>query len=82
MSESSNFAAIWPLKSNKKSEYEIVSVSWIKNYKELKNHGQNLYKYKPPGAMKSSLAFILATGCKFVLFDIIVFECCFVFMKF
>lgn len=71
MSDSGNarIAAIWPLKAAKKTDWVIVPVDSIKDFKEKKNYGQQLYKYKGPGDKKSSLVFILLTGCKLSYFS-------------
>lgn len=63
-SNSSLVAAVWPLKATKKSDFVITSVEHIRDFKEKKKYGQELFKFKPPGAQKSSLVFILLTGCK------------------
>lgn len=64
MSDASQFAAIWPLKAKTKKDFQVVSVSSIKNFKEKKKFGTELFRFKPAGAEKSSLVFILLTGSK------------------
>lgn len=63
-SNSPRVAAVWPLKATKKTDYVITSVEHIRDFQERKKYGQDLFKFKPPGAQKSSLVFILLTGCK------------------
>lgn len=61
--------AIWPLKAESKTEYTVVSSQKIKNFREKKVYGKQLYKYR--GLDGTSLVFILASGGKLLYFTIV-----------
>lgn len=73
MSESEMYAAIWPVDAVKKDQYLSVPSCHIKNFhpSDVKDFDpKQVYKYKPPSAVKSSGVFILALAGKYLTLTI------------